>query len=224
MLRADHVRSALTGSQVTTPELVPTAYPRIEKEDRLAAQPLNHDHAGLSVPSLPASHWTVFDAVRWPGRPEDRVDDVVVGPSGVHVLLHQQGLAEVNRSSTATVTRARDAADAVGGLLPSRYRRALRPVICLCDTFDIAEVVDGVRLASPEPLLFALRHQPRVLSTSEVAEVSARLRLALTPYPAPPAPPTPRKLRRLWLRAAAAGLATAAAATVLLEVGPGRLW
>jgi hypothetical protein len=190
----------------------------------LAVRQLNHDQAGLSVPPLPTSHWTVFDAVRWPGRLEDRIDDVIVGPSGVHVLLHQEGLAEADWSSTATVTRARDAADAVADLLPSRYRRALRPVICLCDTNNIAEVVDTVRLASPEPLRFALRNQPRVLSTSEVAEVSARLRLALTPYPAPPAPPTPRRLRRLWLRAAAAGLATAAAATVLLEVGPGRLW
>jgi hypothetical protein len=214
----------LTGSPVTTPELGRTAYPRIEKEDRLAVRQQNHDQAGRSGPPLPTSHWTVFDAVRWPGRMEDRIDDVIVGPSGVHVLLHQEGLAEADWSSTATVTRAREAADAVGGLLPSRYRRALRPVICLCGTNNIAEVVDGVRLASPEPLRFALRHQPRVLSTSEVAEVSARLRLALTPYPAPPAPPTTPRLRRLWLRAAAAGLATAAAAAVLLEVGPGRLW
>jgi hypothetical protein len=193
----------------------------------LAGHQLHHDHAGLSVPPLPTSHWTVFDAVRWPGHPVDRIDEVVVGPSGVHVLLHQQVPAEVGGSLLANhpvAARSRDAADAVAGLLPSRYRDALRPVVCLCGTNDIGEVVDGVRLASPEPLRFALRHQPRVLSTSEVAEVSARLRRALTPYPAPAAPPAVRSLRRLWLRAAAAGVAVAAVATVLLETGPGRLW
>jgi len=192
----------------------------------LAAHQLHHDHAGLSVPPLPTSHWTVFDAVRWPGRPEDRIDEVVVGPSGVHVLLHQEQSAGVRGSLRAEeiVTRSRDAADAVAGLLPSRYRDALRPVVCLCGTNDIGEVVDGVRLASPEPLRFALRHQPRVLSTSEVAEVSARLRLALTPYPAPAAPPAVRSLRRLWLRAAAAGFAIVSVVTVLFEAAAGRLW
>ena len=192
----------------------------------MATHQLHHDHAGLSVPPLPTSHWTVFDAVRWPGHPDERIDEVVVGPSGVHVLLHQRQSAGVRGSlqEEEIVTRSRDAADAVGGLLPPRYRDALRPVVCLCGTNEIGDVVDGVRLASPEALRFALRHQPRVLSTSEVAEVSARLRLALTPYPAPAAPPAVRSLRRLWLRAAAAGIAVAAVATVLLETGPGRLW
>lgn len=192
----------------------------------MAAHQLHHDHAGLSVPPLPTSHWTVFDAVRWPGHPEDRIDEVVVGPSGVHVLLHQEQSAEVRGSlqSEEIVTRSRDAADAVGGLLPSRYRDALRPVVCLCGTNDIGEVVDGVRLASPEPLRFALRHQPRVLSTSEVAEVSTRLRLALTPYPAPAATPAVRSLGRLWLRAAAAGFAIVSVVTVLFEAAAGRLW
>jgi len=193
----------------------------------LPAHQLHRDHAGLSVPPLPTSHWTVFDAVRWPGHPDDRIDEVVVGPSGVHVVVHQQVPAEVGASALAehpVAARSREAADAVAALLPSRYRDALRPVVCLCGTDDIGEVVDGVRLASPEPLRFALRHQPRVLSTSEVAEVSARLRLALTPYPAPVAPPAARRLRRLWLRSAAAGIAVAAVATVLLETVPGRLW
>lgn len=192
----------------------------------MAAHQLHHDHSGLSVPPLPTSHWTVFDAVRWPGHPEDRIDEVVVGPSGVHVLLHQEQSAGVRGSLQAEeiVTRSRDAADAVVGLLPSRYRDALRPMVCLCGTNDIGEVVDGVRLASPEPLRFALRHQPRVLSTSEVAEVSARLRLALTPYPAPAAPPAVRSLSRLWLRAAAAGFAIVSVVTVLFEAAAGRLW
>jgi hypothetical protein len=190
----------------------------------LAAHQLHHDHAGMSVPPLPTSHWTVFDAVRWPGHPEDRIDEVVVGPSGVHVLLHHEGSVEAALSSDPIVGRARSAAEAVAGALPLRYRDALRPVVCLCGTSDGAEVVEGVRLASPESLRFALRHQPRVLSTSEVAEVSARLRLALTPYPAPSAPPARRSLRRLWLRTAAAGLAIAASVTLLMEVGPGRLW
>jgi hypothetical protein len=192
----------------------------------MAAERMQPESPVLSATPLPASHWTVFDAVRWPGRPEERIDEVVVGPSGVHVLLHHREAAgtTVPTGAIARAHAAAEAAEAVARLLPGRYRPVLRPAICLCDTTDLAEVVDGVRLASRDPLRFALRHQPRVLSTSEVAEISRRLQLALTPYPAEPTPPAVRSLRRLWLRSAAAALTAAAAATLVLQVGPGRLW
>ena len=190
----------------------------------MAAQQVRHDRAGLPGPPLPTSHWTVFEPVRWPGRFEERIDEVVVGPSGVHVVLHHEAPDPDLSASPSIVTRAREAAEAIGALLPGRYRESLRPAVCLCATRDVAEPADGVQVTSPEPLRHALRHQPRVLSTSEITEVSARLRLALTPYPCPPAAPAVRSLRRLWLRTAAAALATAAAATLLVEIGPGRLW
>ena len=190
----------------------------------MAAQQVKHDRAGLPGPPLPTSHWTVFEPVRWPGRSEDRIDEVVVGPSGVHVVLHHEAPEGDVSSSASIVRRAGEAADAVAALLPGRYREALRPVVCLCETRDVAEAADGVQVTSPEPLRHALRHQPRVLSTSEVTEVSARLRLALTPYPCPPVAAAVRSLRRLWLRTAAAAIVTAAAATLLVELGPGRLW
>jgi hypothetical protein len=195
----------------------------------MAAEHVQPESPVLSVTPLPASHWTVFEAVRWPGSPEDRIDEVVVGPSGVHVVRHLRATTDATTDAATgvpdgAVARAHAAAEAVARLLPGRYRPVLRPAICLCDTSDLAEVVGGVRVASRDPMRFAMRHQPRVLSTSEVAEISRRLELALTPYPAEPAPPAVRSLRRLWLRTAAAALTTAAAATLVLQVGHGRLW
>lgn len=176
------------------------------------------------VEPLPATHWTVLDGVRWPGHEADRIDEVVVGPSGVHVILHDRHLSATPGPDAEVVARARTAAAAVAGLLPQRYRGAVRPAVCLYGTTDVSAVVGDVRLASAAPLWFAVRHQERVLSTSEVAATSGRLRLGLAPYPADPPAAATRRLRRAWLRFAAAALTTATAATVVVTLGPGRLW
>lgn len=197
-----------------------------------------HRHQEPAEPSggpLPESHWTVIGPVRWPGRPEDRIDEVIVGPSGVHVILHDrrhvpvdtedfEAGAEADLAEPETIVRARAAAAAVGGQLPDRYRSALRAAVCLCETHDQGAVVGEVRLASPAPLRFAVRHQDRVLSTSEVAGVSRRLRLALVPYPAEVAATSSRRVHRIWRRLAAASLTAAAASTLLVAVGRGHLW
>jgi hypothetical protein len=185
----------------------------------MAGQPAHPVRDGSRPEPLPATHWTVFGPVRWPGRDSGRIDEVVVGPSGIHVIVH------VREAQAAAVTRteAHAAGAAVAGLLPSRYHQAIRPAACLCQTEDVSDVVDGVRLSSPVPLRHALRHQSRVLSTSEVAGISRRLELGLVRYP-DEAPSAPRRLRRTWLRLAAASTTAAAAAVVVLQLGPGRLW
>jgi hypothetical protein len=147
---------------------------------------------------LPASHWRRYPAVRWPGTTEDRIDEVVVGPSGVHVVLRARGdeTPQAACPEGSPVDAASGAADAVAGLLPARYRDRVHPELRLDDTQDVASRVGRVLLASPPVLEHIWRSGPRVLSTSEVDDLRHRLDAALEPL-AVETPPAPRWR---WLR------------------------
>jgi hypothetical protein len=141
---------------------------------------------------LPDSHWRRYRNVRRPGS-SLRIDEVVVGPSGVHVVLECPG----GTVGDPLVPVAAGAAEGVAGLLPVRYRARVRPELRLAeDAGDVATWHDDVLLASPRALEHTWRYGPRVLSTSEIAEVSRWLdaRLEVVPVAAPPAQ------RRRWLR------------------------
>src|SRR4051794_21223178 len=126
--------------------------------------------------TLPDSHWRRYPPVHWPavdrgpeGGPQRRIDEVVVGPSGVHVVLASPGatVADPDVSSAAL------AGEAVAALLPPRYRARVRPELRLHeDAGDVATWHEDVLLASPRALEHVWRYGPRLLSTSEIAEVS----------------------------------------------------
>jgi hypothetical protein len=182
---------------------------------------------GQRVEQLPATYWTQFTTVRCPGRPDRRIDEIVVGPSGISVVLNLPGHPPATGASTCgwadleeAARRASAAAEAVADLLPDRYRGAVTPAVCLTDTLDVGFSVGAVFAASPSVLRHASRHQPRVLSTSEADAMAHRLRATLEPFPVePPASPAAAwwRWRRLWLAGAAVatgvGAALAAGAT-----------
>lgn len=179
------------------------------REQRLpgmARQQARLRSAEQRVEPLPVTHWTLFQCVRWPGRPDRRVDEVLVGPSGVHVVLHRPGQltsTAVNDDGTdldEAVGCAAAAAVAVADLLPGRYRRAVMPAVCLTDTVDVGLHVGAVAAASPGILRHSWRHQPRVLSTSEVHAIARTLRADLEPFPVEPRRSPPRTTRRGWRR------------------------
>ena len=180
--------------------------------------------AGASSRELPATHWTSFGAVGWPGQEPRRIDEVVTGPSGVHVVLHRGG----HSSGTAAddlgllaplAAEADAAADAVAGLLAPRYRAQVTAVVCLCGTLDVGEAVGGVLVASPSVLRHSWRHGPRRLSTSEVGLVSARLDANLWRAPVTPERGAGRWAARLRWWLTAAGLSSAAAVSVVVGLG-----
>src|SRR4051794_41248202 len=86
-------------------------------------------HGGRLEP-FPATHWTVWDPVRWPGREDDRIDEVVVGPSGVHVILHRCD----DSGGIAGGVEAVAAAASVAAFLPAREPPAVRPAGGPCPT------------------------------------------------------------------------------------------
>jgi hypothetical protein len=176
---------------------------------------------------LPATHWTLLRTLRWPGSPDRRIDEVLVGPCGVQVVLHWEGpLPPLASGGTEgalleeAAGRAAAAALAVGDLLPDRYRRVVTAALCLTDTVEVGLSVGAVFAASPGVLQHSWRHQPRVLSTSEADAIARRLRTGLEPFPIEPAPSRGNPWwgwRRLWLAgvvAAAGGVAVVAAGAV----------
>lgn len=182
------------------------------------------------VEQLPAEYWTLLTRVRWPGRPDRWVDEVLVGPSGVHVVLHRSGRATSAASSGSedadleeAAVRAGAGALAVADLLPHRYRGVVTPAVCLTDTDEVGLSVGEVFAASPGVLRHSWRHRPRVLSTSEADAIAARLRARLEPFPveSPRSAGTWWKWRRLWL----AGVLTAITGVgAVLALGAPESW
>lgn len=150
---------------------------------------------------LPEHHWRQFHRVRCPGsamatgqtgvgdpRPErvEVIDRVLVGPSGIYVIL------TVGAGTPAPLLSAQSAAAAVGAVLPARYRSRVKPVV-VRDEDPRAEWYDEVLVTSYDTLEHIARSTAVVLSTSEVAEVVHRLGTELEELPV-----VPLERRRRW--------------------------
>lgn len=161
--------------------------------------------------------------VRHPGRPELRVERVIVCPSGVHVLTWlppADGSEGDGLAPPGLLSASRAAADLVAALLPPRYRGRVRPVLCRLDEVAMAELVGGVLVTSPSTLEHIVASSPVVLSTSEVNDVALRLEARLQPFPLPSVPRRGRWARcrgRRTLLAGALVASSGAAAVGLAE-------
>jgi len=138
-------------------------------------------HAQLGP--FPAPAWTRLREVvllAADGRPGPV--EVVVGPTGVHVVSRQ-----VPGAGDVCLLRTRDAllaADAVAAALPPRYRPVVDAMLLLDGDDTAGGLVAGVAVASAQVLSEAIRFKPLVLSRSEARVVSSLLRAALYPEPA----------------------------------------
>lgn len=173
---------------------------------------------------LPDTYWRHFHGVRSPADPDVVIDEVVVGPSGVHVRLHLAQRVVLDPGDLDLqdhAARALEAAGAVSAVLPARYRSAVRAAVCACDTEDSGALVGTVEVLSPAAGRHTMQHAPRVLSTSEVAEVAGVLDATLDVLPVA-ADGSRQTLgwRLLWW--AAGALTTAAAAAAVLTHAVGR--
>lgn len=167
----------------------------------LARRPTAEQHE-----RLPAPYWTLLTQVRPPGRPDLRIDEVLAGPSGVHVVVNQARrpgtdapLGPDDSGLEVVAALAVSAATTVADLLDERYRRHAFPAVCLLGTVDLGFGIGDVLVASPDVLRHTWRHRPNVLSTSEATEVAAQLRARLEPFPVETTRP-PRRWRRPWRR------------------------
>lgn len=141
------------------------------------------------IQALSTAYWTQLTNVRTPGR-DDRIDLVLVGPSGVHVVTDRPGqptpsatAADAPADLDEAAGRAAEAAVAVADLLPDRYRHAVTSAVCLPGASEVGVSVGLVLAASPDVLQHTWRHQPRLLSTSEAATLATLLQARLQPCP-----------------------------------------
>lgn len=159
---------------------------------------------------LPASHWTHARCA--PGGPAHPADEVLVGPSGVYVIVRRTGGLEVD------VDAARTAATAVTGMLPDRYRERVVPVLCLLDDDPVAQWQDGVLVTGTSTMPHVVRSSPVRLSTSEVRGLGPALAARLDRGPDNAVAPRRRRPSLALL----AGVA--ASATVILSPWFDDVW
>jgi hypothetical protein len=165
-----------------------------------------------------------LESVRRPDVPDLRIDRVVVCPSGVYVVSQAgPGVAGLPHD-VADTRRSSEAAVAVEGVLPQRYRATVRPVLCREDLGEVAEDVRGVLVTTSATLEHVMAYSPVVLSTSEVAGVGTRLDEVLEPFPIEPRPSRGRLWRRLLVATTAAAAAAGAAVAVRLDAVPAWPW
>jgi hypothetical protein len=165
-----------------------------------------------------------LDTVRRPDVPDLRIDRVVVCPSGVYVISQAgPGVAGLPHD-LADTRRSSEAAVAVEGVLPQRYRATVRPVLCREDLGEVAEDVRGVLVTTSATLEHVMAFAPVVLSTSEVAGIGTRLGEVLEPFPIEAAPKRGRLWRRLLVAATAGAAAAGTGIAVRLDSVPTWPW
>lgn len=153
--------------------------------------------------ALPASEWTVFHDVRWPGRKLANVDHVVVGPGGVFVIdsKNWSGRIEVRDGvlrqngchREPAVASAAEAAIAVSLLAPRLEPRWAMPVLCFIREEPIVGWARDVMICSSANVVEMLLSRPVVLSAEARQRIclgldiglsaAGRSREAATPWP-----------------------------------------
>ena len=129
---------------------------------------------------LPAPAWRHWHDVLAPCSDGSwvPVDTVVLGPTGVHVVVHQ------GAGPGPGTTEAAAAADAVRTALPGRYRHVVTAALLVGGAGDpdpVGMLEGDVVVASTPVLVEAIRTKPRVLSRSETGVVAAMLARDLAP-------------------------------------------
>ncbi|GAA1794987.1 hypothetical protein GCM10009795_045660 [Nocardioides hankookensis] len=110
-----------------------------------------------------SSEWTVLDDVVWPGRKPADIDQVVVGPGGVFVIV-------AGRTGRSAVAAARTAASVLERGAHLR-RRTVHPVLCSTEPHPDG-LGDDVLLCAPDTIVATLLAQPRALERDELHSAS----------------------------------------------------
>lgn len=176
---------------------------------------------------LSAPYWTRLSHVRVPDG-QDCIDLVLVGPSGVHVVIDRPAPLDDLAATGGTdaeledlAQRAISAAEAVVERLPVRYRPVVTAEVSLAGLTETALGFGVALVASPDVLQHVWQHRPQTLSTSEAAAVTRLLRDRLEPFPVQTTqrPASWWRSRRWMITAAAAATGVAAGVAAAVTVG-----
>lgn len=152
---------------------------------------------------LDADRWYALPDVAWTGRPPGTHGRVVVGPTGVFLLVHHPWTGEVSvrdgllrvdgRSRDPYVGDAVEAAASVAALLPPGLRAHVRALVCLSRQSGLDLSSRDVAVCAPDTLADVLERGPERLRDPHREHAEAVVRAAMrletegVLVPAPPA-------------------------------------
>jgi len=150
-----------------------------------------------SLDGLPED-WVVLHDVAWPGRPPATIDHVLVGPSGVFVVLvrgprrsrgrgraRPDGATPVTPEPSPDVAEASSAAAAVAGRVPFVPRHHVHAVLCAGDSTAAPEPVGEVMVVGAAGLAATVLSHPGRLPSEHTRAMASVLRAELSPAVVP---------------------------------------
>lgn len=142
-----------------------------------------------ALAALPAG-WTVLHDVAWPGRRRARIDQVVIGPSGIYVVTtrHWSGRVAVEhgtlvhngRNRLAALRGAVAAAAAVAAVWPDQPPAPVHAILCLTGSDRPSASFGCVSVCPADALAEALTSRPATASAAHVRIVVSDLRWLLS--------------------------------------------
>ncbi len=154
-----------------------------EKAERLARSAERWERGAVGerataevLHGLPATEWTVFHDVRWPGRRRANIDHVAIGPPGVFVIdsknwsgavvVRDNVLRHNGRKREPAVANAAEAALAVAGLTRLVGPNLVFPVLCFVRDEGVTGWARDVMVCSTANLQHMLLTRPRILDAA----------------------------------------------------------
>ncbi|MFD5278389.1 nuclease-related domain-containing protein [Pseudarthrobacter sp. NPDC058362] len=144
-----------------------------------------------ALAALVHSGWQQFHEVNWPGRPQARLDHVLVGPGGIVVVdakdwtgdvrVVSGGLWQDRYARPQAVEGALAQCAAVTSVVEPRYRRLVRPLICMTAQTNLFGITRAdVPVVGPGQVVRAIGLLPEVLDREDVAGLHKSLGRTLT--------------------------------------------
>ena len=157
--------------------------------ERLDVAALGEAATETSLAALPDG-WTVLHDVAWPGRRRARIDQVVIGPSGIYVVttrdwsgrvtVEQGALRHNGRNRLAALRGAVAAAAAVASVWPDQPPAPVHGILCLSGSDRPSASFGCVSVCSTEALVPALTSRPARISAAHARIVVSDLRWLLS--------------------------------------------
>jgi hypothetical protein len=134
--------------------------------------------------------WSVLHDVAWPGRRWARIDQVVIGPSGIYtvatrnwagrVTVDHGALRHNGRNRLAALRGAVAAAAAVASVWPDRPPAPVHGILCLTGADRPSASFGCVSVCSTEALVETLTSRPAAVSAGQTRIVVSDLRWLLS--------------------------------------------
>lgn len=157
---------------------------------------------------LPDEVWTQLHSVCPPGRTNQGIDHVVIGPGGIFVVDTQdtggtakaEGARNNGRIREHAISETVESCAAVRTLLPQELQSLVNPVICFIQDEGVCRWVGDVMVCSTVTLPYLLMSRPPLMTAAQVRQATAILNAHMTPVVVEAPAPAQTAARKLAKR------------------------